>query len=209
MLKKNKIKNKIISTTESLFKNNEYGDISIRQVASLSGISIGTFYRCINSKEELLELLNIKLNQKVYNDLLNLTKDKNSLEKIRIFFDTYINYITEYNYKFFSLFISLALENQNLIFSSKTLDLLKKYVKEAYENNDFNKNYSEEHILKSFSAFFLGIILNWCFSMGKSDIKNDFSPTFCILVDRFTLWICIIKYNNYIIRTKKGGKINC
>ena len=154
MLKKNKIKNKIISTTESLFKNNEYGDISIRQVASLSGISIGTFYRCINSKEELLELLNIKLNQKVYNDLLNLTKDKNSLEKIRIFFDTYINYITEYNYKFFSLFISLALENQNLIFSSKTLDLLKKYVKEAYENNDFNKNYSEEHILKSFSAFF-------------------------------------------------------
>ena len=185
MLKKNKIKNKIISTTESLFKNNEYGDISIRQVASLSGISIGTFYRCINSKEELLELLNIKLNQKVYNDLLNLTKDKNSLEKIRIFFDTYINYITEYNYKFFSLFISLALENQNLIFSSKTLDLLKKYVKEAYENNDFNKNYSEEHILKSFSAFFLGIILNWCFSMGKSDMKKDFFSNFDTLISKF------------------------
>ena len=50
-----KTKDKIILTAESLLKNNEYKDISIRDVALLSGISIGTFYRYMNSKEELLE----------------------------------------------------------------------------------------------------------------------------------------------------------
>ena len=68
-----KTKDKIIFTAESLLESNEYKDISIREVAFLSGISIGTFYRYMNSKEELLEQLKIKFDQKVYNTLLKQT----------------------------------------------------------------------------------------------------------------------------------------
>ena len=120
-----KTKDKIIFTAESLLESNEYKDISIREVAFLSGISIGTFYRYMNSKEELLEQLKIKFDQKVYNTLLKQTKGKNPIEKILIFFDTYINYITKYNYKFFVFFIPTLLEKQEFIYQSKNLCLLK------------------------------------------------------------------------------------
>lgn len=184
-MKKNEIRNKIISTAESLFKNSDYEDISIRQVASLSEISIGAFYRCINSKEELFEHLYTKFRQDMHETLSELTKDKNPLENIQIFFDTYINYIIKYNYKFSSFFITLALEKPNMILSSENSVILNQYIKEAFEDNIFNEEFSQEHISNSLITLFMGSVLNWCFSMGKSNIKNDFSSAFYILIDKF------------------------
>ncbi len=179
------VKNKIISAAESLLKDNEYKDISIRQVAVLSGISIGTFYRYINSKEELLEYLKIKFDQEVYNALLNQTKKKTSQEKIEIFFDTYINCITKYNYKFFIFFIPTLLEKQSFTSESNNLDLLRQYIKEACKNKKFNEEYSQDYIFRTLSSFFMGTIFNWCFSMGKSDLKNDFFSAFDTLINKF------------------------
>ena len=179
------IKDKIISTAESLLKENEYKDISIRQVAVLSGISIGTFYRYINSKEELLEYLKTKFDQEVHDTLLNQTKEKTSQEKIKIFFDTYINCITKYNYKFFIFFIPSLLERQNFTSKSNNLDLLREYINEACENDKFNVNYPQDYIFRTLSSFFMGTVFNWCFSMGKSDLKHDFFPTFDTLINKF------------------------
>ncbi|ACZ10350.1 Bacterial regulatory proteins, tetR family [Sebaldella termitidis] len=180
-----KTKDKIIFTAESLLESNEYKDISIREVAFLSGISIGTFYRYMNSKEELLEQLKIKFDQKVYNTLLKQTKGKNPIEKILIFFDTYINYITKYNYKFFVFFIPTLLEKQDFISQSKNLCLLKQYIEEAYESDGFNDIYSQDYIFRTLSSFFIGTIFNWCFSMGKSDMKKDFFSNFDTLISKF------------------------
>lgn len=184
-MKKDTIKDRILTTTESLFKDNHYEDISIRQIVSLSGISIGAFYRYINSKEELLEYLSVKFNQEIQDSLLKQTKNKNSLEKIYTFFDIYINRIIKYNYKYSCSFISLELEKQSMIFSSGVLTHLKKYVKEAYDNSYFSKKYPEDQIFSTFSSFFMGTVLNWCFSTGKSDLKHDFFKTFNILIDKF------------------------
>ena len=180
-----KTKDKIILTAESLLKNNEYKDISIRDVALLSGISIGTFYRYMNSKEELLEYLKKKFDQEVYSTLLKQTKQKNPQEKISIFFDTYINCITKYNYKFFVFFIPSLLEKQDFISQSKNLCLLRQYIEEAYENEIFNKEYSKNYIFRTLLSFFMGTIFNWCFSMGKLDMKEDFFPNFNTLINKF------------------------
>ena len=183
---KNELKNKIITIAENLFKENNYEDISIREISNLAGISVGSFYRHIGSKEKLFEIFHHKQKEDMTNALKPKIINQSGIKKIRILFDTYIDIILEYGYKYTAFFLILSLEKKVYPNPPKTLrTLLKTYIDEAVENDEFKDKYDSEYIFNALYSSIRGTVFDWCTYKGTSDLKGDFTLTFDILINEF------------------------
>ena len=76
-------KTKIIEAAEELFLTNDFKDISIRKICTLAGVSYGSFYHQIKSKENLLVMIRenaVKEGEKIF---LKEMENKSSIEIFR------------------------------------------------------------------------------------------------------------------------------
>ena len=62
---------------------------------------------------------------------------------------------------------------------------MKLLVKEAYVNNYFTHDYTEEFIFSVFISTIGGLITEWTIKNGENDLKGDISSALDILFDRF------------------------
>ncbi len=185
-MSKNELKNKIITIAEEVFRENDYQDISIRDVSHLAGISVGSFYRYIGSKEELFRIFHYKLGEQIEEILSKKAPNKTGIEKIDFLFDTYINLILEHDYKFTAFFLALSLEKKEFISPPGILhSFLKDYVGEAFIHGEFNDRYNLDYIFKTLFSSIRGTVFDWCICKGNSDLKNNFKQTFNILINEF------------------------
>ena len=186
IMPKDELKNKIITIAEGLFRENNYKDVSIREISNLAGISIGSFYRHIGSKEKLFELFHYKLKNDLTNTIIIKTSNQIGIKKIEVLLDTYIDIILEYGYKCTALFLILSLEKKAFSTPPKTLyTFLRNYVDEAAKNGEFNENYDTDYIFKALYSSIRGTVFDWCTYKGTSDLKGDFLLTFDILINKF------------------------
>ena len=68
-------KTKIIEAAEELFLTNDFKDISIRKICTLAGVSYGSFYHQIKSKENLLVMIRenaVKEGEKIFHSIPSL-----------------------------------------------------------------------------------------------------------------------------------------
>ena len=185
-MSKNKIKNKIISITESLFIENGYDDVRIREISALAEISIGSFYRYFESKEELFKLFHHKIREQIIDIITVEITNKNGIDKMKILFNTYVDFILKYGYKFISFFISLTLEKNSFMSPPKTLHtFLQCYIDEAVQNSELDDKYNSDYIFETLISTFEGSVFNWCISKGETDLKDNFMLTFNILINEF------------------------
>lgn len=183
---KHELKDKIVAVASNLFKENNYEDVSIREISHLSGISIGSFYRYIGSKEKLFEIFHNELKENVIETVTDKTYNLSGIQKIETLFNIYIDTIYAYGYKCTSFFLMLSIENKKLFRSTKTLyDFLKNYVNEAFNNGEFNKKYDSDYIFSSLYSSIGGTILDWCTCKGNTNLRENFALTFNILINEF------------------------
>ena len=50
-------KEKILSAAEKLFMENDHEDVSVRRICAAAGVSNGSFYHHIGSKENLIKMI--------------------------------------------------------------------------------------------------------------------------------------------------------
>ena len=185
-MRDNETKNKIITAAEELFKEKDYEDITIREICQLADISIGAFYRHMESKEKVFKAFHVKLGAEVMTKVLERTDNKSPVEKIIIIINIYLDLILRNGYKFVKYFLSLSLDNEAFASAPGALNtFLKVYINEAFESGEFKTEYDIEYVYRAFSSTLRGATFDWCLNAGKNDLYTEYSATLRILLDEF------------------------
>lgn len=181
----NKTKDKILNAANKLFIENDYENISIRDVCSLSGVSIGSFYHQIKSKENLMRIIYQSAVNRGINDASELETDS-SIEKIIFLITTVIDNSKTYGYKYYKYLLKLGLDGTMDFKRPDSLyNILKGHAEEAILNKEFNNKYSSVYIAQNLMSGVRGALYEWCLMEGKMDVKMIMlSVTHC-LIDKF------------------------
>lgn len=174
---------KIIKVSIKLFKKYDYEKVSVKNICALSEISIGSFYRLIKSKENLIkmvyEYISLKNSKKV-----KKIKDKSSIEKIFFLIDVHIESVLHFGYKYYKQFLGMMLDNEIFLDTGILMyPILKKFVSEGIKNNEFTDKYTEDFIYNSIISVIKGEIYEWACFNGETDIKSNLSILLNILMD--------------------------
>ena len=176
-------KTKIIEAAEELFLTNDFKDISIRKICTLAGVSYGSFYHQIKSKENLLVMIRenaVKEGEKIF---LKEMENKSPVEKIIFISNLYIDYIIRYGYKVCGYFMALAIKNPFFATPPGALQLLPELINEAIIAKEFDSKYEADYIYRAILSVLRGSVFEWCANEGKIDLKADVSKTFPFLID--------------------------
>ncbi len=179
-------KEKILAAAEKLFVENDHEEISVRKICSVAGVSNGSFYHHIGSKENLFKIIYYSSDEMGIKIFLQKSKNKNPFEKIELIVDIYTDFATKYGPKFCKHIIFLKLsdhfdDSETYLLGSQ----LKLLIKDAYLNNYFKNEYSEEFILAMILATIRGFAYEWSTKNGEGDLKNYTLAGIKILLNQF------------------------
>ena len=182
-MSENTTKIKIIKAAEELFLTNNFEDISIRKICVLAGVSYGSFYHQIKSKENLLIMIRENAVIEGEEVFLKEIENKSPVEKIIFISNLYTDYIMRYGYKVSGYFMILAVKNPLFASPPGALRFLPELINEAIAIKEFDSKYDADYIYRAMLSVLRGSVFEWCSSEGKSDLKADVSKTFSFLID--------------------------
>ncbi len=179
-------KEKILSAAEKLFMENDHEEVSVRRICAAAGVSNGSFYHHIGSKENLIKMIYYSSDEMGIKIFLQKSKNKNIFEKIELIADIYTDFALKYGPKFCKHIIYLKLSDHFI--DSETYLLgsqMKLLIKDAYSNNYFNNEYTENFILSVFLTTIRGFAYEWSTQNGEGDLKKYTLSAIKILINQF------------------------
>lgn len=182
----NKTKEKILKAAQKLFSENDFDQVSIKQVCELANVSNGSFYHQIGSKENLIRELYLSICEKAITKLVKIIKGKNSIEKILALVEVHVEYTLLYKYKFSKQLFLLSLRSENPESEPNILyDFLEQYIAEAFQEGLFSEDYNKEHILMTLISVMNGFSYEWCVTDGKLDLKEKVFSAITFLIEKY------------------------
>ena len=181
-----KTKEKILSAAEKLFMENDHEDVSVRKICSAAGVSNGSFYHHIGSKEDLFKMIYYSSDEQGIKIFLKRSKNKDVFEKLELIADIYTDFALKYGPKFCKYIILLKLsenfDDSGTYLLGSQIQLL---IKDAYLNNYFNNEYTEDFILSMFLISMRGFAYEWSTKNGKGDLKKYTLAAVRVLISQF------------------------
>ena len=175
-------KEKILKSSEVLFKDQGFENTSVDSIVRKAGISKGSFYVHFNSKDEIVAHFINSVISKIDMDLdsiINSTNDETSISDIllKLLEKVFINKTEELGYP--------LNKNAAMIQINKSLnhELLMNYNKSLYhsvfklitlgiERGEFNTTYSADAIASDFITTIRGFIFEWIANYPNMDLNN-------------------------------------
>lgn len=178
---------RIMDVAIKLFYENDCESVSVNKICSLAGVSTGSFYHQIGSKENLIKITYetyIKESVK----LLEEMTDNTTIEKIKFVIDRYASYVIMYGYKYYKYFLKLGLDNKLPLVRENAPTMysyIKKFVKLGVFQNEFNEKYTSNEIYQTILSAARGSVYEWCLHEGAPDLKANLSLHLEILLKEF------------------------
>ncbi len=181
-------KEKILSVAEKLFMENDHEEVSVRRICAAAGVSNGSFYHHIGSKENLIKMIYYSSDEMGIKIFLQKSKNKDTFEKIELIADIYTDFALKYGPKFCKHIIFLKLsdgfdDSETYLLGSQ----MKLLIKDACSNNYFTDEYTEDFILAMFLTTIRGFAYEWSTQNGAGDLKNYTLSGIKILINQFKI----------------------
>jgi len=172
----------ILDTANALFKKHKYEDVSIKDICSASGVSVGTFYHHFESKDYLVELFYDEFDYYIeqFQDTFN------SLHPLEALF-----YLTEQETNYLSS--SVTYPSQICIMQLLAGGEAFKRESRAYYRciNNIISRIAEKNLSESMTEVQLrstilrsirGNLYDWCLHSGGYDLKERALQDLCLLI---------------------------
>ncbi|MBU3154840.1 TetR/AcrR family transcriptional regulator [Clostridium estertheticum] len=183
-------KNKIYKSAIDLMDKKGYKNIKIQDICKKAGVSVGSFYNCFKSKNEILIEIYKRADEYFIKEVANNIYCDNATNEIIKYFD----YYAKYNVQVGIDTMKLLYNSNNKLFITKGRDmqnLLNIIIERGQEKNELSNEMSKESITEYLFIAARGVVYNWCLYDGKFDLleaMNEYMKRFII----------IFKYENSI-----------
>lgn len=164
-----KTKDKIYETSLKLFIKNGFDKVTIKDIATASKVSVGSFYNYFQSKQDIL-YVNYKIGDKSFEDFVSKgIPGNNAKEKIEAYMLHYIDFVLTQPFDF----IKILYTPDNTLFLKEgrlMQTLLEPLILDAKEKNEFTKNFTDKEINEYLFMSMRGLIFHWCLHKGSFDL---------------------------------------
>jgi AcrR family transcriptional regulator len=184
-LQAKKTKRRIFHSAISLIDDHGYNNVTIEDISSKAGVSVGAFYHYYNSKSDILVELYAEIDHYYEETVAPLIQGDDAFGNIRVFLENYAKYQIKRGLDHVKLLISmqpaLFIEESRYMYAL-FLDVVERGQREGV----ITKKFTAEYIRDYYFVFARGILLDWSLNDGSYDIKEKISEYTDVLKGVFT-----------------------
>lgn len=170
----------LYNTAATLFAERGFDAVTIEDIATGAGVSVGAFYHHFKNKQEILAVTYQSLDEKYKNYYEKVAEapgfvKRTSIERLEFFMLHTIGVIARLGPEFLSVFYQYLLKDATFIDSMLDKDraffvVLQKLVEEGKAHGEITASMSVEQVMLDLTAIVRGCAVEWCLCKGNRGI---------------------------------------
>lgn len=179
------IKNLIVKESYELFKEKGYEQTTIMDICKKCGITKPTFYRYINSKEDLLAYFFNDLSDEANDLLLKFATASNYYEAIAACFDIVLDRAILVGPELYSQLYIANLKEDRKTFDDNNLynDIIIALIEKGQQSGDIQNMTNPIDLFEACANLCFGASIRWCINPESFDFKDQFHNSLSILLN--------------------------
>ncbi|SET53025.1 transcriptional regulator, TetR family [Natronincola peptidivorans] len=162
---------KIYKVAVELIEKKGFQNITVEEICSTAGVSIGSFYNSFKSKHEILDKI-FKLADEYFLKVVAVNiKEGNTQDKIIEFFRYYADYNVERGIDFVKQLYTV----KNNLFATKGRHMqgvLQAIIEEGQKNGEISSDMTSEETVNFLFIAVRGLVYDWCLHEGQYDLPE-------------------------------------
>jgi AcrR family transcriptional regulator len=173
-------KNKIYECGVELIRRYGFDQVTVEQISSESGVSVGTYYYYFESKFELFSEIYKRADEYFKTHVEGKLEAKDSLGQVIEFFDRY----SEFNAANGIEMVKKLYTADNKMFINKgraMQNILQAIVEDGQGKGEVTSLLLAEEITNILFVAARGVVYDWCLHDGNIDLKEDMKKTITVI----------------------------
>ncbi|ABR49632.1 transcriptional regulator, TetR family [Alkaliphilus metalliredigens QYMF] len=166
-----KTQEKIYNTAIELIEEKGFHNIKVSEICEVADVSIGSFYNCFKSKNDILTEIFKVGDQFFLDDVSNNIMEGTALERI----DTFFRYYAEFNVERGLDFVKQLYHVDNNLFAIKGRQIqavLKTVIVYGQSTGEIASHMTPDEIVAYLFVAVRGAVYNWCLHDGQYDLVH-------------------------------------
>lgn len=174
----------IVEKSYQLFKQNGYDNVSVMDICRACQITKPTFYKYIESKEDLLTHFFDGTVEAVMDMLIARQNNPDYMEQVWSGVSFVVERSVEIGHDLYSRYLQYIFHSHNPTkrYNSKATPLIKKAIAKAQESGQILNDHPVDEIFLTLRNVCLGLSCQWCFGEGDFDLVKNYRRAFESLV---------------------------
>jgi AcrR family transcriptional regulator len=175
----------IYKTAIEMMEEKGFQNLKVEEICKTAGVSIGSFYNCFKSKNDILNEVFRQIDEYFKNSVVDKLKSGSSIERIKMYFEIYADYNVDRGIEFVKQLYGVR--NNLFITKGRYLQaILRDIIKDGQEAGEITKSMTSDEIVEFLFIAIRGVIYHWCLYDGQFDLVNEVSVYINRLVKSIT-----------------------
>ncbi|HYE12348.1 MAG TPA: TetR/AcrR family transcriptional regulator [Patescibacteria group bacterium] len=175
----------IYKTAIEMMEEKGFQNLKVEEICKTAGVSIGSFYNCFKSKNDILNEVFRQIDEYFKNSVIDKLKSGSSIDRIKVYFEIYADYNVDRGIEFVKQLYGVR--NNLFITKGRYLQaILRDIIKDGQEAGEITRSMTSDEIVEFLFIAIRGVIYHWCLYDGQFDLVNEVSVYINRLVKSIT-----------------------
>lgn len=159
----------IYKTAIEMMEQKGFQNLKVEEICKVAGVSIGSFYNCFKTKNEILDEVFKKLDNYIVEIVPHRLEQGNAVHRIMTFFEIYAEYNVSRGIEFTKQLYGV----RNNLFITKGRHLqsaLRNIIEYGQNSGELSCDISPDETVEYLFVAVRGAVYNWCLHNGEYDL---------------------------------------
>jgi AcrR family transcriptional regulator len=179
-----KTKKRLFKSAVALMDDHGYENVTIEDISSKAGVSVGAFYHYYKSKSDIMIELYMQIDDFFKDVVAPKTETDDVFENIRTYFTSYADYQSGRGYSH----VKLLFETHDRLFVDKSramYSLLREVLERGRAAGQISEKYAIEEIEDFYFVFARGLVYDWILHESDYDLEERMLRRIDMISDGF------------------------
>ena len=185
-MKSKETKARIFKAAKDILRKKGYEELSIKNICEEAGVSNGSFYHHLKTKDDLLSYY-IEEQPGINPDLSELPADaKDAKETIIYVYINYVRYCKELGVEFMSNYYTPKNQSLNPLIRTERpypIVTVQNYIRKCIDAGIIAPKLSLDALSTDIRMIVIGNVFEWCLKQGKADFEENMRRSLKIYLD--------------------------